>query len=43
MARFDLTDLEWQLIQPLLPDKPRGVVRVDDTAGLERDFLSAQD
>lgn len=30
MARFDLTDVEWGLIQPLLPDKPRGVARVDD-------------
>ena len=30
MARFDLTDFEWGLIQPVLPDKPRGVARVDD-------------
>lgn len=30
VARFDLTDFEWGLIQPLLPDKPRGVARVDD-------------
>ena len=30
MARFDLSDVEWALIQPLLPDKPRGVARVDD-------------
>lgn len=30
MARFDLTDFEWDLIQPLLPNKPRGVARVDD-------------
>ena len=30
MARFDLTDFEWSVIQPLLPDKPRGVSRVDD-------------
>lgn len=30
MARFDLTDFEWDLIHPLLPDKPRGVARVDD-------------
>ncbi len=30
MARFDLTDFEWGLIQPLLPNKPRGVARVDD-------------
>jgi transposase len=30
MARFDLTDFEFDLIRPLLPDKPRGVARVDD-------------
>lgn len=30
MARFDLTDFEWGVIAPLLPNKPRGVARVDD-------------
>ncbi len=30
MARFDLTDFEWSVISPLLPNKPRGVPRVDD-------------
>jgi transposase len=30
MARFDLTDAEWAIIRPLLPNKPRGVPRVDD-------------
>ena len=30
MARFDLSDAEWALIKPLLPDKPRGVARVND-------------
>ena len=25
MARFDLTDFEWSVIQPLLPNKVRGV------------------
>jgi hypothetical protein len=29
MARFDLTDFEWSVIEPLLPNKPRGVPRVD--------------
>ena len=24
MARFDLTDFEWDVIQPLLPTKMRG-------------------
>ncbi len=28
--RFDLTDHEWSLIQPLLPTNTRGVARVDD-------------
>lgn len=30
MARFDLSDVEWALVKPLLPNKPRGVARVDD-------------
>ncbi len=30
MARFDLTDFEWSIIEPLLPNKSRGVKRVDD-------------
>ncbi len=29
-GRLDLTDAEWAIISPLLPDKPRGVPRVDD-------------
>jgi len=28
--RCDLTDTEWSIIAPLLPNKPRGVPRVDD-------------
>ena len=30
MARFDFSDAEWRIIAPLLPDKSRGVARVDD-------------
>ncbi|WP_229006542.1 IS5 family transposase [Roseibium aggregatum] len=30
MARFDLSDFEWSVIQPLLPNKVRGIARVDD-------------
>lgn len=30
MSRYDLTDSEWRVIEPLLPNKPRGVPRVDD-------------
>lgn len=28
--RYDLTDAEWKIIEPLLPRKSRGVKRVDD-------------
>ncbi|AIJ99394.1 hypothetical protein DO76_1051 [Brucella suis] len=28
--RYELTDHEWSIISPLLPNKPRGVARVDD-------------
>ena len=28
--RYDLSDFEWSVIQPLVPNKPRGVPRVDD-------------
>ena len=28
--RYELTDREWGIIEPLLPNKPRGVARVDD-------------
>jgi transposase len=30
MARFDLSDAAWAIIAPLLPNKSRGVPRVDD-------------
>ena len=30
MNRYDLSDFEWSVIEPLLPNKPRGVPRVDD-------------
>ena len=28
--RYELTEYEWSILQPLLPNKPRGVPRVDD-------------
>jgi transposase len=28
--RYELTDREWSIIEPLLPDKPRGVPPADD-------------
>src|ERR1051326_7885343 len=30
MARYELTEFEWKTIRPLLPNKSRGVPRVDD-------------
>ena len=30
IMRYELRDLEWDVINPLLPNKPRGVPRVDD-------------
>ena len=30
MRRHELSDREWAIIQPLLPQKSRGVPRVDD-------------
>ena len=40
MARFDLTDFEWSVIAPLLPNKIRGVARVDDRRVLNGIFLA---
>jgi transposase len=28
--RYELSDYEWSVIKPMLPNKPRGVPRVDD-------------
>ena len=28
--RYELTDFEWHTIKPFLPNKPRGVPRVND-------------
>ena len=39
MSRFDITDFEWGVIAPLLPDKPRGVPRVDDRRVLNGIFF----
>lgn len=30
MARYEMTDFEWRVIAPLLPQNSRGVPRVDD-------------
>ena len=28
--RYELSDHEWDVIKPMLPNKPRGIPRVDD-------------
>ena len=38
MARFDLSDEEWVVIEPLLPKKGRGPVRKDDRTVLNGIF-----
>ena len=30
IMRYELTDDEWSVIKPMLPNKPRGIPRVDD-------------
>jgi transposase len=30
VRRYEMSDFEWSIIQPLLPNKPRGVARADD-------------
>jgi transposase len=30
IMRYELTDNEWAAVMPLLPNKPRGVARLDD-------------
>jgi transposase len=39
MSRFDLSESDWRIIQPLLPNKPRGVPRVDDRRVLNGIFF----
>jgi hypothetical protein len=38
--RYELTDYEWAAIKPLLPNKPRGVPRVNDRRVLNGIFGS---
>lgn len=40
MARFDLSEGEWSIIAPLLPNKPRGVPRKDDRRVLNGIFYT---
>jgi signal transduction histidine kinase/transposase len=39
IMRYELTDYEWAAIKPLLPNKPRGVPRVNDRRVLNGIFL----
>jgi len=34
--RYELSDSEWSVIDAMLPNKPRGVPRVDDRRVLDR-------
>jgi transposase len=40
MSRFDISDFEWQFIAPILPNKSRGVARVDDRRVLSGIFYA---
>jgi len=37
--RYQLSDYEWSVIRPMLPNKPRGTPRVDDRRILNGIFL----
>jgi hypothetical protein len=39
--RYELTDGEWAAIKPMLPNKPRGVPRVNDRRVLNGIFFGA--
>jgi transposase len=34
--RYELGDYEWRIIKPLLPNKPRGIPRVNDRRVLNK-------
>ena len=38
--RYELTDHEWTAIKPFLPNKPRGVPRVNDRRVLVESFYA---
>jgi transposase len=39
--RYELSDFEWTAIKPMLPNKPRGVRRVNDRRVLDGIFLGS--
>jgi transposase len=38
IMRYELDDFEWRVICPMLPNKPRGIPRVDDRRVLKGIF-----
>jgi transposase len=36
--RYEFTDFEWAAIKSFLPNKPRGILRIDDRRGLNGIF-----
>jgi len=40
MSRFDISEMEWSFIEPVLPNKVRGVPRVDDRRVLNGIFYT---
>ena len=40
--RYELGDCEWGVIKPMLPNKPRGIPRVDDRRVLNGIFWVSQ-
>jgi hypothetical protein len=41
--RYGLSDSEWSVIRPMLPNKPRGVPRVDDRRVLDGIYSGSYD
>lgn len=37
--RYELSDYEWAVIKPMLPNKPRGIPRVEDRRVLNGIFF----
>ena len=40
IMRYELSDCEWGVIKPMLPNKPRGIPRVDDRRVLNGSITS---
>ena len=41
--RYALSETEWTVIQPILPNKPRGIPRVDDRRVLNGIFWRSEE